>query len=354
MYTLKKRIRRGLITVYHTLLLDKFRMFIGGFDKQINDAIEKFGDTSKLSPQELKSDIKKCYYRYLTTPAEYFLYGFEGTNDDYRSSFLPDNQKVRYLLKTISEERYANDLCDKFNFYKITSEYFKRDVIQVGGKRTCSLNEFMNFAKIRKSAFVKPISSTWGQGAHIIKFPSTKIGIEQLYIKYCKKWRGWIFEDLIEQSEEMSLWNQSSVNTVRMPCILSGGEFHILNPFLRTGRKGQVIDNAGGGGVFACIDDITGIVTTDGIDEKNVRYTHHPDSGIQYKGWKVPKYNELLQLAETVFRTCLPDHKYIGFDFALTDKGWVLIEGNWGQFVGQYASRKGVHKKFLKYLRNNE
>lgn len=164
------------------------------------------------------------------------------------------------------------------------------------------------------------------------------------------KWGVWIFEDLIKQSKEMSLWNQSSVNTVRMPCILSNGKFYVLNPFLRTGRKGQVIDNAGGGGVFACIDEATGIITTEGIDERNIRYTHHPDSGIQFIGWRVPKYKELLTLAETIFRTCLPEHKYIGFDFALTDYGWVLIEGNWGQFVGQYVSREGIHNKFLQYL----
>ena len=28
----------------------------------------------------------------------------------------------------------------------------------------------------------------------------------------------------------------------------------------------------------------------------------------------------------------MSDHIYVGWDFALTDNGWVLIEGNWGQF----------------------
>lgn len=355
MYTARNRIKRGIINIYHSLSLDKLRMFSGGFDKQINDAIKQFGGDSKLTPQELKSDIKKCYYRHLTRPDEYFLFGFEGKDESYRSAFLSDNLRVRYLLKTISEEKYVNELCDKFNFYKMTSKFFKRRVIQVGGTRTCSLKEFINFSEGCKKAFVKPISSTFGKGAHIVEFPSNTKEIEQIYIKYSQNGGGeWIFEDLINQCRETSLWNPTSVNTVRMPCILSGGEFHVLNPFLRTGRKGQVIDNGGSGGVFACIDETTGIVSSDGIDEQNVAYTHHPDSEIEFKGWEVPKYKELLSLAETIFRTCLPEHKYIGFDFALTDDGWVLIEGNWGQFVGQYASKRGVRQKFLKYLRNNE
>ena len=350
MYTFKKRVRRVLINGYHALSLDKLRMFLGGFDNQINTAIRKFGSNSKLSAKELKEDIKKSYYRYLTTPDEYFLYGFEGKDDGYRNEFLPDNQKVRYLLKTISEEKYNNELCDKYNFYKITSKFFKRSALRIGRNQSSSLQEFIDFATGRKYAFVKPIQSTWGMGAHIVNFPSdgNKTELESIYNSHRNG--SWIFEDLIRQSEEMSLWNPSSVNTVRMPCIFANGYFHVLNPFLRTGRKGQIIDNAGGGGIFACIDETTGIVTTDGIDENNIHYDNHPDSGIKFKGWKVPKYNELLTLAETIFRTCLPEHKYIGFDFALTDEGWVLIEGNWGQFVGQYVSKKGIRQKFLDYL----
>ena len=59
----------------------------------------------------------------------------------------------------------------------------------------------------------------------------------------------------------------------------------------------------------------------------------------------------MLILAEKVFRQCFPSHSYIGFDFALTEKGWVLIEGNWGQFVSQYNDKIGVKDQFVKYLK---
>ena len=68
-----------------------------------------------------------------------------------------------------------------------------------------------------------------------------------------------------------------------------------------------------------------------------------------YKGWRIPRWNELIETAENLFRECLPENKYIGFDFALTDNGWVLIEGNWGQFVGQYNGM-GVKDLFLTYM----
>lgn len=349
MYTLKKRIRRSIITCYHTLGLDKIRMWIGGFDNQIDNSLSKYASESKLSKSDLISDIKKCYYRYLITPDEYFLFGFEGKDDHYRSSFLGDNIKVRILLKTISEKKYVNELCDKYNFYQIAKPYFKRSIIKVGGSKSATLNEFIEFASIRSKTFVKPISSSFGEGAHILDFYNKNhVDLTAIYDNYSKQ--EWIFEDLILQSREMAQWNESSVNTVRLPCILSHGQFHILNPYFRTGRKGQVIDNGGGGGVFACIDETSGKIITDGRDELNNIYYSHPDSGIRYLGWQIPKYDELVSLAEEIFRTRFSEHKYIGFDFALTENGWVLIEGNWGQFLGQYAAKIGVRHDFLNFI----
>lgn len=42
----------------------------------------------------------------------------------------------------------------------------------------------------------------------------------------------------------------------------------------------------------------------------------------------------------------VPDVKYVGWDLALTENGWVMIEGNEdGQFVFQYFSHQGVAKE---------
>ena len=51
----------------------------------------------------------------------------------------------------------------------------------------------------------------------------------------------------------------------------------------------------------------------------------------------------------------LPDyHKYVGFDFALTkDKGWVLVEGNWGDFICQQAClERGLKKEFMSLIQS--
>ena len=348
-YTLKRRIKRYIITIYHCLSVDKLLMFCGYNNKKIKASIKKF--YPKASAEDitlLVKDIKHCYYKYLTTPDEFFLFGFnKNTTPSYRSSFLTDNYKIRCLLKTISEEKYVNELCDKYNFFKIAKVYFNRGAIYVGPETT--FDDFVSFTNEHKDLFIKPLSDSFGRGAKSVLI-ETQADVEREF-KELKSCGTWIVEERIHQCEKTKMWNPSSVNTVRLPCLLSDGKFNVLGPFFRTGRKGSVVDNGGGGGIFACVDPKTGLVTSDGFDELGRYYEKHPDSGITYKGWMIPRWSELLIVAEGVFRECFPTHRYIGFDFALTEKGWVLIEGNWGQFIGQYNNKIGLKESFIEYIK---
>lgn len=349
-FSKKRRLRRILINIYHALNLDKLFMRIGLFDKNIVTSLEKFKGYSDLSDYQLRKDIKTCYYKYLTTPQEYFLFRFFELDDIERAKFLSDNLKVRHLLKTISEEIYVNQLCNKYNFYKLTSNYFKRAVLVIGGgNQSVDIQEFVGFTRRHNDLFAKPLSASFGNGAHVVKITNS----DEAIAEFDKLNNGgeWIVEDRIIQSMEMSTWNESSVNTVRLPCFLSSnGSFHILAPVLRVGRKGSVVDNAGGGGIIACIDEKSGVITTNGQDEAGLEYIVHPDSNKKFKGWQVPEWKELMRLAEEIHRNCLSDHRYIGFDFALTDEGWVVIEGNWGQFLNQYVDHRGIKNEFLNYI----
>ena len=47
----------------------------------------------------------------------------------------------------------------------------------------------------------------------------------------------------------------------------------------------------------------------------------------------------------------IKDYPYVGWDFALTETGWVLIEGNWGEFVcQQMTNKRGFKQEFINYL----
>lgn len=353
-YPLKLRIKNLLIDLYHFLRLDKIMasLCLGSFKKEVDKAFCTYLDKNEYKDnrvrEQIKNDMIECYKKYLISPSEYFLYGFKNNkNEDYRASFLSDKYRTRILLRK-GGRKFFCELSDKYYFYRKTAKYFKRSCILVNS--VSDFDAFKELSRNVKDIFVKPLSSTFGDGCCVYDV-SDENKIEEAFNDIINNKKGsFMVENRIIQSKEMSLWNESSCNTVRLPCFYDGKDIKVLQPFLRTGRKGDVVDNAGHGGMFALIDEKTGILFTDAVDKYGNSYKQHPNSGITYKGWNVPKWNELIDTARNLFKECLCEHKYIGFDFALTDDGWVLIEGNWGQFVGQYVYGMGVKERFLEYM----
>ena len=211
--------------------------------------------------------------------------------------------------------------------------------------------DFARFALRYGRVIAKPNKSALGSGVQILQLTSK----EEAYKSYetltleCQEY---VVEEVIKQNETMAAWNASSVNTISVTSFLTSGAFSLLCPFIRTGRKGSIVDNGGQGGIFASIDKDSGIICTDGMDEKGNVYGQHPDSNIIYKGWQVPRWDELVGLTEEVHRN-MPKHVYVGWDFALTDDGWILIEGNWGEFVCQQMINKRGYKQEFQQLLNS-
>lgn len=355
-YPLSEKIKNILINIYHVLGIDKImaHFFIGNYANEVNKAFLIFLSEKEAQNETIRNVLKKdmidCYKKYLISPAEYFLYGFRNNkNDNYRNSFLSDKYRIRVLLKVEGRKKF-HELSNKYYFYNKTNKYFKRKCIIVNNK-----TNYINFEQFIESVdriFIKPLSSSYGNGCYIYD-TSDKNKSKEIFNEIIRKGDS-IVEELIIQSKEMGVWNESSCNTVRLPCFLNEKGFHILQPFMRTGRQGDIVDNAGHGGMFALIDKKNGIIISDAIDKYGNKYKNHPDSGLIYNGWAIPRWDELIKTAEDLFRECLSEHKYIGFDFALTDNGWVLVEGNWGQFVGQYINGSAIKKEFMTHIKTNK
>jgi len=162
-------------------------------------------------------------------------------------------------------------------------------------------------------------------------------GIQKLYFatsedaavffdSYIRK-DSYIVEDVIVQDERMASLHRESVNTVRVPSIICKGEVKIFYPFLRMGMGRAVVDSNGSGGIAASVDAETGIVYTKGLTKKGRWYLKHPDTGTQIVGFQIPDWNKLVNLAKEI-TPMVEGTRYIGWDFALTPKGWIVVEGN--------------------------
>jgi hypothetical protein len=158
-----------------------------------------------------------------------------------------------------------------------------------------------------------------------------------------------VIEELIIQAKELAAFHPNSVNTIRMPVVKSKDSktLTIFHPFFRMGRGHSIVDNGGAGGIFACVDVESGIINTEGVDEfSDNEYIFHPDTHYQIVGFKIPRWDEAIELAKEA--SCQTTNRYTGWDLALTEQGWVIVEGNeCGQFIAQQIGKGGQLDELL-------
>jgi hypothetical protein len=354
--TLRKALRASRLfsALFYGLHLDDLQIRLGSksFEKAIDDAIEKFVPADKQSDTRyidaLKKDIRHSYYVCKSMPGEYFLMGLDSADDQTKKSFITDKFMYMTMARYGSRKKHDEEIENKYGFYQLAKPYFGRKVIEVTSSTT--YDAFKVFAEASKDVILKPNDGAMGTGIRAAKVENEQQCKDAFHFMK-EKGGTWIVEERIQQSKEMAVWNLSSVNTIRVMSVYSKGQFHIIKPFIRTGRKGAVVDNAGHGGVFANVDAQSGVVCTCGLDEQGNRYEVHPDSGVCFKGWQIPRYDELTRIVEKMHREIMPSHPYIGWDMALTDAGWVVIECNWGQFLSQYIDHEGLKPLFMSCLK---
>ena len=350
---IKNRVYNHLPLGIRTFIFKKVKMDRPcGYGEVYRVTLNKAFDTFLTSEERndktligiLTDAIVRCWLKYKALPYEYFLFNFRNRNESERWEFETDWDRILTLCRISDGQLFKEELNNKFNFYLLAKDYFKREVLKVD--EGDQVVDFAAFVKKYRRVFIKPLEGSKGNGAHVYTYVD-----DDSSVTYCKELLkespSWMVEECIHQSEAMSQWNETSVNTIRIPTFLRDDTFTVIWTRLRMGKRGAVVDNAGAGGIVVNVDPQTGVITSDGIDEFFNHFDKHPDSGLVFKGWQVPRWNDLLKTVERIHRTVFNKHVYVAWDFALTNDGWVVIEGNWGQLLGQQtASQVGVRKQF--------
>ena len=154
-----------------------------------------------------------------------------------------------------------------------------------------------------------------------------------------------IIQACLEQSDYMSQFNPTSVNTIRLTVYRSvkDNSLHVTNGIIRIGASKAVVDNAHSGGKFCGID-------LNGNLNKYVCETYGEKSeifnGINFNESKfqIPNFEEVKRFAINIVKE-IPHHRIIALDIALDKTNTPkLIEYNIGaysywlfQFSGQVA-----------------
>ena len=137
-----------------------------------------------------------------------------------------------------------------------------------------------------------------------------------------------IIEEYIVQHDEMMKICPTSVNTVRVTTINYNGECRFLYSVFRMGQ-GAVVDNFHAGGIAATVDIETGIVCTDAADLEGNTYAEHPVTKVKVKGFRIPHWEKILDACRKATGR-VKGVDLVGWDFAVTNDGVELIEGNSG------------------------
>jgi len=321
-------------------------------ERSIESAIKLYvgDDISSDEKKKIHDDILKCIKKYAVSAEEYFLFGFRDISDEKRKSFVPfyEHRAVCLKINSLESRRVFEN---KFESYKTFKPYYKREIINIVPDCGNNLSTFLDFIKKHDKFIVKPSCKSGGKGISIIESPEVTDAEAILKELLLKSPQGFIIEELVTQSAELAEFHPSSVNTVRISTLCLKDRIEIVHPFFKMGQGGKVIDNGAAGGILSTIDKSTGVVMK-ASDELGHSYEIHPDSQKPIVGFKIPKWEELIELSKEL-ASVFPQNRFTGWDFALTDDGWVLIEGNGiGGFVGwQLVDKVGFHDELYALLK---
>ncbi len=294
--------------------------------KDINYYMPTLKDKDEQYISDILSDIYNSLKKYkLSRYVEYFQYDFINLNDEERKTFMGGKEYSELVRKS-----FKGDYCEcpifknKYETYKIFKNYYKRNVVYI--KSFSDYNIFLRFAKHNKTFIVKPEMGSLG--IDIKKFVIHEENeIKPIFFNLLQ-YGGCICEEYINQCSEFAEFCNSSVNTVRFVSLFDDRGLIKIFAMFRTGRNASIVDNASMGGIAAAVDVETGVIISDGYTKLSLEHFEcQPETKKRYKGFQIPKWNELLELVETLHQE-YKNSCYVGWDFTLTDSGWVLIEGN--------------------------
>ncbi len=311
-------------------------------------------------------DYLRLYRTKGLTLDEYYEYEFEKRGKEFRETFLGWREQGLYL-RTLNPIKYYSLARNKFLAHKILENtgvrkselycFYQPEGAVFGSNEIASnVADVCRILKSKdaKQCVIKDTENSHGEGVMVVKeieymdndcrmhyFNGKSTLLSEILGKYPL-----IFEGLIRQTAQFSGFNASSVNTVRfMTTLYPNGEAKVIATFIKIGRAGSCVDNAGSGGnVDVCVDVASGeiqyAIQYDGW-RKIKEIEKHPDSGAQLNGVKIENWEQIK--ADVIrFQQAMPWCKAAGWDIAITDNGPLVIEVNdsWDR-TGQYFIRRG-------------
>lgn len=255
--------------------------------------------------------------RYQLNFVDYRKSNFINLNKEDKKKIIgmPEYKKV---IKYLNNPAYTSIFLDKILFNKVFQDYIGRQYLDL---RKSSVEEFEKFIKGKKTFFVKKHNSFGGDGVE--KIINKDLDINKLYKKLLKN-KQYLVEETIIEHPLVHKINDAAVNNVRIVTLLKDGKVHIICKCLRVsdGKEEAISCHD----IMMSLDNHGKIISRTFDDDFN-EYLEHPTTHFVFKNAQIPYMEEILEMAKKAALE-VPEVRWVGWDFAVTEKGPIIIEGN--------------------------
>ena len=266
-------------------------------------------------------DMLGCAVRYGAGYYDYVMFGFYDMTPAQRDTYLTRvrNKRVQDIMNPPdSREKFD----DKLAFNETFVSFLGRRTLN---GETCSPEEFADFLVGQEAIFAKKNHGDCGVGVE--KLYTSDFSGPDAMLAYIREKKAVVLEHVLPQHPDFARLHPASVNTMRILTDVVGDEVYIAYITLKIGRGGRHCDNSGQGGVLCRVNPETGCVASDATDDYFHFYDRHPDTGVVFRGYRLPMVDEAIALAKKAAMVH-PEIRHIGWDMGMTPDGPAIIEGN--------------------------
>ena len=284
-----------------------------------------------ISDWEILNLNKSNYKGYLTTRQYNKIHPING----YYSKIIDDKMNIKYVLSGTALSDVMPD------YYYIIDEYGNiRPLMDSGCEENVVASEdIIALLKGKKQLALKMVTGSIGKGFYKLEYTDTGIQVNDKILKtdefksFIKTLSNYVVCEYLNTNRYLAEFWPDTANTLRYLYGQVSGEWRMIISFIRFGsKKSGVVENYNRGGVLCYIDErghFNGGYELEkegrGMHSKAIEY--HPDTGKRLEG-VIPCWDEVQKAAEGIGRM-LPQTRYLGFDFVITDQNKVkLLEIN--------------------------
>ena len=290
---------------------------------------------------------KENYKNFLS---DYQYHWLNRINNGYQI-WINDKTTTRYVMEPYKQylAKYYYDII------KMSGETCIKALQDIPEGFEPSFDGIFKLLRQEKLLALKPSSGTHGDGFYRMEYADGKYLIngkemtEDEIVGMISGFKSvYVITEYLFMHHELKKIYPNAVNTIRVAVVnQSAYEPKIMQTYMRIGSsKSGFTDNVGYGGICAKIDTATGryYCPEQLRDHKFTPCPKHPDTGVEIEGI-VPNWD---YMCEGVLNICrfMPELEYLGFDIAITDDGFKIIEINIHQDLHKVAEHSPEFKQF--------